>query len=200
MRTMLRTAISATVAVVLFAMACVSNAAAQCASFNSSANETLRPQESEGRAQLVQASFLKVSSNNDPIVGFWKAEFVSEGSPGIPDGAVVDTPFVQWHSDGTEIMNSSRVPATQNFCLGVWKRTAQSDYELNHFALSFDTSGSFVGPAQIRETVTLDRKSDQYSGTFIIDQYNPTGGLLQEVKGQVAASRITVDTSIDQVL
>jgi hypothetical protein len=30
---------------------------------------------------------------------------------------VIDAGFAQWHSDGTEIMNS-HAPATSNFCLG----------------------------------------------------------------------------------
>jgi hypothetical protein len=149
---------------------------------------------------LIKASLSQVRIHNDPIVGFWKAKFVSTGSSGIPDGTVVDSPLVQWHSDGTEIMNSSRPPATQSFCMGVWKNTGQSGYRLNHFALSFDTSENFVGPTQIREDITLAKKADQYSGTFKIDQYDPSGKLLQEVLGQVTATRITVDTTVNGVL
>jgi len=200
MKTTFRTAITATLTAGLLCIACVSKAAAQCASFDSSANEALQQELWQTQPQPVKASFLQVNNHSDPIVGFWKAKFVSEGSSRIPDGTVVDSPFVQWHSDGTEIMNSSRVPATQSFCLGVWKRSGQSQYELNHFALSFDTSGTFVGPVQIRENITLDQKGDEYSGPFTIDQYNASGSLLQEVKGQVTAARITVDTTIDQVL
>ena len=97
-------------------------------------------------------------------------------------------------------MNSTRVPATGNYCTGVWRETGKLSYELNHFGLSFDTSGNFVGPAQIREEITLDEKTDQYSGNFKIDQYDPTGKLLQEIVGQVTAKRVTVDTTVDQVL
>jgi hypothetical protein len=200
MRRIFRTAIAATFASVLLGVCFVSQAAAQCASFNSSDSEVIQPQLWQGQPQLIKASLLEVESHKDPIVGFWKATFVSEGSTGIPDGTVVDSPFVQWHSDGTEIMNSSRVPATQSFCMGVWKNTERSGYKLNHFALSFDPGGSFVGPAQIRESITLNEKADQYSGTFTIDQYNASGSLIQEVKGKVTAKRITVDTTIDQVL
>jgi hypothetical protein len=46
----------------------------------------------------------------------------------------------------------------------------------------------------------LDEKTDQYSGNFKIDQYDPSGKLLQEILGQVTAMRITVDTTVDQVL
>jgi hypothetical protein len=195
MRTTFRSTIVATLTFVLLGMVCVSNAAAQCGSFNPSDKEAV------GQAQLINASFLLVDHQRDPIVGFWKAKFTSEGSTGIPDGAVVDSPFVQWHSDNTEIMNSTRVPATQSFCLGVWQRTGHSTYSLNHFALSFDTDGkTFIGPTQIRESVTLSDDHNSYNGAFTIDQFDPTGTLLVEVKGSVVAIRVTVDTNIDQVL
>ena len=64
-------------------------------------------------------------------------------------------------ANGTEIMKSSRAPVTQSFCMGVWQKSGPSSYQLNHFALSFDTSNNFVGPAQIHEDVTLDKKADQ---------------------------------------
>jgi hypothetical protein len=99
----------------------------------------------------------------DRIVGFWKATLVSEGSPGIPDGTVIDAGFAQWHSDGTEILNSSRPAASSNFCLGIWKKTGMFHYTLNHFGLSSDPStDKLLGPAQIREEIELDHGGDAY--------------------------------------
>jgi hypothetical protein len=194
MRIRLRAAIFATLAAVLLGTVCASKASAQCGFFNS-----IQPQLWVGPPQT---SLLLAGSHHrdDPIVGFWKASFVSKGSSNIPDGTVVDSPFVQWHSDGTEIMNSSRVPSTGNFCLGVWRSTGQASYELNHFAKAFDPSGNFIGPTQIRESVTLNDSADQYTGTFTIDQYDQSHNLLQEIVGQISATRITVDTTVDQVL
>jgi hypothetical protein len=200
MRRMFRTAIAVTFSFVLLGMCFVSQAAAQCGSCVSSKTETTQPQLWDGQAQFMDASFAQHRRESDPIVGFWKAKFVSEGSSGIPNDTLIDSPFVQWHSDGTEIMNSTRVPATGSYCMGIWRKTGKLGYELNHFGLSFDTSGTFEGPAQIRENITLDEKADQYSGTFTIDQYDTSGSLLQEVKGQVSATRITVDTTVNQVL
>ena len=51
--------------------------------------------------------------SRDPIVGMWKVTFIAQGNvgPGLPpDGVVVDNAFAQWHSDGTEIMNSRATP------------------------------------------------------------------------------------------
>ncbi len=97
-------------------------------------------------------------------------------------------------------MNSSRPPATGNFCLGVWQKSGSSTYELNHFALSFDPSGNLVGPAQIREHNTLNHKANQYEGTFTIDQYDVSGNPRAHVAGKVTATRITVDTRVGEVL
>lgn len=93
--------------------------------------------------------------------------------------------FAQWHSDGTEILNSSRPPATGNFCLGVWEKTGPSRFKLNHFALSSDLNGNMIGPANIRESVTLGPQSITYAGTFSIDQYDTSGNLLAHIVGEV---------------
>jgi hypothetical protein len=178
----------------------VSSARAQCASVLSSNTSLIQPQFLDGSGQFNDASFAERGSEGDRIVGFWKAQFVAEGNNGIPDGAVIDSPLVQWHGDGTEIMNSTRAPVTQSFCMGIWHKTGKFGYELNHFALSFNTDNNFVGPAQIRESITLNKKGDAYSGTFSIDQYDPAGNLLVEVKGSVTAARLTVDSTINQLL
>jgi hypothetical protein len=198
-KAMFRTAITGTLAIVLCGVLFVSRAAAQCGPLGASNTEAIEPE--FGLPQLMDVSFAEPGSAGDHIVGFWKAKFVAEGnSGGPPDGTVIDSPFVQWHDDGTEIMNSTRVPQTGSFCMGIWHRTGRLSYELNHFALSWDTNNNFVGPAQIRENVILDKKGDAYSGTFTIDQYDPSGNQLAEVKGNVTATRITVNTTINQVL
>jgi len=191
--------------VVMFGTAFASMANAQCAYFEGSrapASLEQQPSSRSGRAQLRPASLLVASehdreSDNDAIVGFWKVTFVAQGNPGIPDGTVIDFGYAQWHGDGTEILNSSRPPATGNFCLGVWKKLGQSRYKLNHFALSSDLGGNMIGPANIREEVTLGRDGNTYAGTFTIDQLDLSGNLLAHVAGMVTATRITVDTPAD---
>jgi hypothetical protein len=202
-RTMFKAAIAGILAMVLLGIIFASEATAECVSSDWLKAGAIRPLSWQGADQFGQNSFLLVGGeqgSDDRIVGFWKVKFVSDGNPGIPDGAVIDNAFVQWHSDGTEIMNSSRPPATSNFCLGVWQKSGPSSYELNHFALSSDLSGNFVGPAQIREDVTLNQKANQYEGTFTIDQYDVSGNLLVHIAGKVTATRITVDTTVGVVL
>jgi len=129
------------------------------------------------------------------IVGMWKFSFVAKNNPGIPDGAVIDAGYATWHSDGTELMNSGRAPATGSFCMGVWKQTNSGTFKLNHIALSWDPTGSeLVGPANIRESVKVDRKGGSYSGTFTLDQYAQDGTtVLAHIAGTVSATRITAD-------
>jgi len=151
-------------------------------------------------AQANTASAPPVAPVGAPIVGFWHVKFISEGTGFIPDGTVVDMGFSQWHADGTEILNSSRPPATSNFCLGVWAKTGPATYKLNHFALSSDLNGNMIGPANICEDVTLDAHGKSYSGTFSISQYDTSGNLLVHIVGEVKATRITVDTKLSDIL
>jgi hypothetical protein len=80
-----------------------------------------------------------------------------------------------------------RPPVAGRHCTG--RRT----YSLNHWALSWDTTGlSFVGPTHITEVVTVSADGDAYKGTFQITQYDPTG-----TTSQGGPSGIVVATRID---
>ncbi len=175
------------------------------------------PEFSNQTAHFIQAAyspllFRLVSDDGRPsIVGLWKFTFTSLGNANNtppfnpPDGAPLDAGFVTWHSDGTEIMNSGRDPATSSFCLGTWRSSGPWGYTLNHFALSWDNTGHlcqpqggapscFVGPANIREHVNLQPPGDTYTGTFTIDQYNASGtSLIFHLAGTIAAERITAN-------
>jgi len=147
-------------------------------------------------------------ASSGAIVGLWHFTFTAKGNnpPGPPDGAIVDSGYVTWHSDGTELMNSGRAPTTGDFCMGVWKQVGQSTYKLNHFALAWawdpitpatapGTGGAdFIGPANIREVITLDHTGNHYQGTFTLTQYASDGTtVLATVTGTVTGTRITVD-------
>jgi hypothetical protein len=144
-------------------------------------------------AQLVRVSDSAAASA--PIVGLWKVTFVAENSPPTPDGTVVDWGFSEWHSDGTEIMNSAmHAPATQNFCLGVWETTGQSAYKLYHVALSYDaTTGMLAEYVTVREQVTVAATGNQFNGKFTINVFDTDGNKLAEVAGVVTGQRITAN-------
>ncbi|HEY3885634.1 MAG TPA: hypothetical protein VGL62_10530 [Vicinamibacterales bacterium] len=148
---------------------------------------------------------MRTSMEDSRIVGLWQFTFTSVGNAalGIPDGAPLDMGYAAWHSDGTEIMNSSRDPATGSFCLGAWDGDGPRSYRLNHFALAWDSpcktktdapaTSCFVGPTNIREHVTVDPHGDTYSGTVTIDQYDNHQNLVMHLTGTVSARRITAD-------
>ena len=119
------------------------------------------------------------------IVGMWSFKMMAGGNQ-------VDFGYQQWHADGTELMNSGgRAPATENFCMGVWTPAGPYRYHLNHYALSYDTSGNLNAKVNIKEDVTVDSSGATYSGPFSLDVYDPkSGALLQHVAGQVSAQRV----------
>jgi hypothetical protein len=133
------------------------------------------------------------------IVGMWEVQLISKGNTGhnppIPDGALIDFGFTQWHSDGTEIQNSAGVPGG-GFCLGVWGQTGFLTFELNHFPIAFSaTTGAVANYINIREQVTLSPSGDSYTGTFTENIYDPKGNQVDHLAGTITATRITVDSS-----
>jgi hypothetical protein len=167
-----------------------------------------------GQGRVIQAAYHTgqvrlVSTGEGPqIVGMWKFVFASDGNNVapffIPDGAPLDTGYAQWHSDGTEIMNSSRDPATSSFCLGTWTSQGDRTFKLAHYALSWDNTGQlctppsgatscFVGAASVHEEVVVDPHGDSYTGTVTIDQFDKAGHLLFHLGGKVTGQRVTAD-------
>jgi hypothetical protein len=152
-------------------------------------------QQAAGVIAAAASAGANVNAPDRTIVGLWNIVLTSKGNAGIPDGTPLDVGYATWHSDGTELMNSSRPPKSGNFCMGTWKVAGPNTYKLHHVTLSWDPTGTyFEGPGDIRETISLDRSGDAFLGTFVIDQYAPDGTtLLVELKGAITGTRITVD-------
>jgi hypothetical protein len=184
------------------ALLLVPNSLAQCGGISQPQAPRNHNGSHTGQPHLIQAGYVTVSDaqDTDPIVGFWHVHFISEGSKGIPDGTEIDAGYSQWHSDGTEIMNSGgRSPVTGDFCLGVWKNT-NGKYKLNHFAAAWDGTGSnLIGPANIKENLALDPSGDSFSGTFTITQYDENGNKLGHVQGNITGTRIDTNTKADSI-
>jgi hypothetical protein len=157
---------------------------------------------------LLQAGFAiagredaETNSAEPSMVGLWKEHWYSKGSEGIPDGAEVDTAYSQWHGDGTEMgVSGLRTPMSGDVCMGVWAKVGPRAYKLNHFGVSYDSTGlNLVGLAIIRQNLTLNSKGDEISGTFSIDQYDESGNLLGHVQGNVSGTRVTINTGFQKV-
>jgi hypothetical protein len=197
-------AITMTLGAGIFSAIFVSNAAAGCGDLSSLQGpfEMADPLV-EARAVAPRAASLSTDERGGmqtaSIVGMWQVQLISKGNtshnPSIPDGALIDFGYTQWHSDGTEIQNSAGVPGG-GFCLGVWGQTGFLTFELNHFPIAFNpTSGAVANYINIREQNTLSPSGDSYTGTFTEDIYDPKGNHVDHLAGTVAATRMTVDSS-----
>lgn len=163
----------------------------------------LKSQAWHGRGGSAYLLNVGDGEDNNSIVGMWRFTFISQGNNGaplfIPDGAVLDHGFAQWHSDGTEITNSNRKPSTGSFCLGVWKRVGPSHYLLNHFALGFD-DGVTQSYSNIREDLTLSDNGQSFSGTFSIAIYDLQGNAGPVITGQLTGTRVKINTTVQDIL
>jgi hypothetical protein len=163
-------------------------------------------QDSQDPPELIPSASLglelsNLASGRSPsIVGMWNFQFISMGNtthnPSIADGTELNWGYNQFHSDETEILNAgARSPAQQNFCLGVWQKTGDFTYQVNHFALNYNaTTGALVGKIIVIETITVSPGGTAFSGTFVENVFDTTGKQTDQLTGQVKAQRITVDT------
>ena len=181
--------------ILLFGAMLAATANADCGSYSGKAS--FRPQSWLGQSGV---SLLQVNFFDEPIVGMWRVKFIAEGNvgPGLPpDDAVIDNTFAQWHSDGTEVMNSSRNPVSGSFCLGTWKRVGLFRYRLNHFAIPWDQTNDPEHPDgidNIREDVILSPNGKTFKGTFTIDHYDSSGVARVHITGKLEGTRLTPDT------
>ncbi len=199
-------AINITLGAGIFATLLVSNASAGCGDITNLQGPFEFPQPTGHSRELAPSaeaeSPAERGASSVSIIGLWKVQFLSKGntshSPSIPDGAVVDFGYSEWHSDGTEILNSGmHEPATQNFCMGVWGKTGYLAYELNHFALSYNAATQALSNyVNIREQVTLSPSGDSYSGAFTIDIYDTKGNHVDHLAGSITGTRLTVDSTL----
>ena len=195
--------VTAALGVMLVGALLTATAKAECGSLQlPKGTPSIQPQSWRGADDIAPFSLLLVSDREslEPIVGFWKVTAVAKGNPDIPDGVVIDNAFTQFHSDGTEITNSSRPPVTSSFCLGVWKKVGPSHYKLNHFAISWDENSNPVGPAHLREDIVVSPDGKTFTATFSVDQFDQSGNVLVHATGQSIGRRITVNTPASDVL
>ena len=130
------------------------------------------------------------SNSNQPatIVGLWHLKYTAA------DGSAFLESFKTWHEDGTEFENAFLPPIGGNVCFGVWKTVSHLTVKLHHIGVMFNPAdGSVAATFTIDELDTVASDGKTYKGTFDFKVFDPSGNLLQEVKGTQAGTRITVD-------
>jgi hypothetical protein len=127
---------------------------------------------------------------NACLVGLWKVTFYSGGE-------VLFEGFTQWHSDGTEILNTNGSPGapygTGGVCLGVYKKIGPRTYKATHRVWIFDGSGKLAATVVNLQKITVNKSGNTYSGSFSILRYDLDGNPIGRVDGTLTAKRITPD-------
>jgi hypothetical protein len=179
------------------------------------------PGEFFGAAKLQRADFRKGEDEwapsffFSPIVGLWSFKYISEGNAkkpmpiNIPDGAILDHGNTTFFADGNESTYSGmRDPTTGATCLGIWQRTGEFTYVLNHIGLSWNPPGNPQGapageggPAFIKQFITVSRDGNSYTGSVTIRQLLPDGKTLATpapITGKIEATRVHIDTTTQE--
>jgi hypothetical protein len=164
-----------------------------------------RPQIASPRLVLAALAIdEEAATPHEPsMVGTWKEKWIAEAgsSSEFPVGSEFDASYSQWHSDGTEInVSGLRAPLTGDVCLGEWIRTGARTYQMNHFGVSYDSTGAnLIGPAHIQQWLTLAPDGNSTSGKFTVVQYDESGNVLAHVNGNVTGTRVTMETGFQSV-
>jgi hypothetical protein len=60
--------------------------------------------------------------------------------------------------------------------------------------------GNPTGPVRIIENVTLSPDGKHYSGTFILNAHDLSGNLIAHITGVLSGTRVTVNTTVPELL
>jgi len=128
-------------------------------------------------------------SDHPTVVGLWHVIYTS-------DGATFNDTFDTWHADGTEFEMAYLAPAAGDVCVGVWVPTGPRSVKLHHVGWIFDPStptATATNYFTLDEENTVDEDNKTYTGKFTFKVWTLDGKtVLQEAKGTIAATRITV--------
>jgi hypothetical protein len=177
-----------------FALVMIPNALAQCGVSAKVAKSAGWSRSHLAAPHLMRAALQRWDNDDErepSIVGMWHVKFTALTQDGAPVNMTLDDSIVVWHSDGTEIMNSSRPAEDGNFCLGVWAKVGKLRYVLNHIPWGGNDAanapngiGNPQTGHQLREAISLSRDGNTYSGNFAArayDQNKQPGPLLTGV-------------------
>jgi hypothetical protein len=118
------------------------------------------------------------------IVGFWELTYSSGGH-------TLFHSLQQWHSDNTEFEFADIPTIPGDICMGVWK-SAGRHYTLWHTAWTFDANGNPAGTMVLSVSDVLSKSGLSFDGTFDLKFLDKTGGLEQEITGDIKGHRLTV--------
>ncbi|SPF56486.1 exported hypothetical protein [Candidatus Sulfopaludibacter sp. SbA4] len=122
--------------------------------------------------------------NPPTLAGLWMKTYTLQGQ-------VIDQGFDTFNADGNEMIVDISPPASDNVCTGVWAQTGTFTYTLYHISWTFDMNGNLTGTAVFKETMTLSRDGNSYTGTGTVEFFDNNGNLLEtDGPAQITATRI----------
>jgi hypothetical protein len=160
------------------------SAHAACGSFSGVGSRTAHMLPMLGQAESESSE----SASSASFVGLWHVVYTAGGE-------IFNESLDQWHSDGTEFENANVPVAGGNICFGVWKTVGTRTVKLHHIGWTYDagTVAFANGTFTLNETNVVAKDGMTYSGEFTFTVYDLTGNQLQQVKGTMKATRITVE-------
>jgi hypothetical protein len=131
------------------------------------------------------SSKLQAHDTNPPtLAGLWMKTYTQ-------DGQVVDMGFDTFNADGNEMIVDISPPVSDNVCNGVWTQTGTFTYSLYHISWTFDLNGNLTGTAVFKETYTLSRDGNSFTGSGNAQLFDNDGKLVQDFgTAQISATRI----------
>ena len=122
--------------------------------------------------------------NPPTIAGLWMKTYTQEGQ-------VIDMGFDTYNADGNEMIVDISPPVTDNVCNGVWAQTGAFTYTLYHISWTFDMNGNLSGTAVFKETYTLSRDGNSFTGSGTAQLFDNNGNLVQDFgTAQISGTRI----------
>ncbi|MBI3951390.1 MAG: hypothetical protein HY314_13145 [Acidobacteria bacterium] len=76
---------------------------------------------------------------------------------------------------------------------GEWVRTGDRQFTIGFVNLLFDDQGEFGGTKEIRENITLNDTSDEYTGVSRVDFFDANGNLIRSTSARTQGTRIHVE-------
>jgi hypothetical protein len=125
-----------------------------------------------GAASAASATETFSGPESRAIKGYWQVVSIFQGT-------IVDGRFDNWFADHNELFIDQSPPATDNVCNGTWVQSGAREFKLRHMAWVFDSTNTFViGTIGIRDTVTIDKGEQTFSGTEVNTLYDLNGNVL----------------------
>jgi hypothetical protein len=122
------------------------------------------------------------------ITGYYLVQTIYQGS-------VVDERYDNWFADHNELFVDQTPPVEGNTCNGTWVQSGAREYKLLHDTWQFDSTNTIaIAYASIRDTVTLSKDGNSFSGTETFTVYDLNNNLLASYGPfELQGTRLKVD-------